>query len=401
MQRIINYIIPINLVMDLLLVVTKNVAFIKAALMTALLVHLMIKYLGKHRDYNWIFVFGFYALIIALISTDLFTSLINTIKIIIPMFCILIGYHFFNTKEKIKMVANSMKITLIIIIINLAICTVLGIGNENYIEEGEEGQFLMGQLSDHWNMFTYSILTVPIILHFQTKRGKIYTAFLAFFNAILVILSIKRIAIIGLLGGGFINLFFTLSTKKIITFLSVIIIVVAVTFPLYSSFLQARFDARSDRFEEGSLEKESRLLETFYVWEDATSFKPVSKSLFGLEAFNSAGNYGGGRFGDRQLHVDYNNIVNTIGLVGLVIYLIVFIQLWTSFKFYLNQIVIRDKFSQTMKATFYTFFIIQFMTSLAGQMYNITFRMILFIFLGSAIGYFKQLKNRQIEGNYN
>ena len=386
--------------MDLLLVVTKNVAFVKAALMTILLVHLMIQYSGKHRNYTWVFIFGFYTLIIALISTDLFASLINSIKIIIPMFTILIGYHFFNTKEKIKALANSMKITLLIIILNLIICTVLGIGNENYIEEGEEGQFMMGQLSDHWNMFTYSILTVPIILHFQTKKGKIYTALLAFINAMLVLLSIKRIAILGLLSGGLINLYFTLSTKKVITFLVVTILLFAVTFPLYSGFLQARFDARADRFEEGSLEKESRFLETSYVWKDALSFNPINKSLFGMEAFNSAGNYGDGKFEDRQLHVDYNNIVNTVGLVGLAIYLIVFVQLWRRFKFILKRTVAQDKFSQTMKATFYTFFIIQFMTSVAGQMYNITFRMILFIFLGAAMGYFNQLKKEQFESSY-
>ena len=102
MQRLINYIIPLNLVLDVLLIVTKEVAYLKAAIMTGLLAHLMIKYSGQHKAYSGVFLFGFYTMIIALISTDVIASLLNTLKIIIPIFTILIGYHFFNTKEKIK-----------------------------------------------------------------------------------------------------------------------------------------------------------------------------------------------------------------------------------------------------------------------------------------------------------
>ena len=119
-----------------------------------------------------------------------------------------------------------------------------------------------------------------------------------------------------------------------------------------------------------------------------------------MEAFNSAGTYAGGKFGDRQLHVDYNNIINTIGIVGLIIYLIMFIQIWRSFKKTLRGLIIKDKFSKTMKSIFYSFFIKQFITSVAGQMYNITFRMIVFIFLGAALGYFNQLKKEQFESSY-
>ena len=170
MHKIINYIIPINLVLDVLLIVTKNVAFLKAGLMTVLLAYLMINYLGKHKPYSWVFIFGFYALTISLISSDLVVSFLNTLKIIIPIFTILIGYHFFNSKEKIKELAKSMKYVLIIVLINLAISTVFGLGSSRYTEEGEEETFYMGQLSDHWNMFTYAILSVPVLMHYETKK---------------------------------------------------------------------------------------------------------------------------------------------------------------------------------------------------------------------------------------
>jgi hypothetical protein len=400
MHKIINYIIPINLVLDVLLIVTKNVAFLKAGLMTVLLAYLMINYLGKHKPYSWVFIFGFYALTISLISSDLVVSFLNTLKIIIPIFTILIGYHFFNSKEKIKELAKSMKYVLIIVLINLAISTVFGLGSSRYTEEGEEETFYMGQLSDHWNMFTYAILSVPVLMHYETKKGKLYVSILAFLNAILILLSIKRIALVGLIGGGLINAFMTLKTKVILKFTIIGVLIMGLSYPIYGGMLNERFEARADRFEEGSMEKESRYLETFYVWDDALSFKTINKSLFGMEAFNSAGTYAGGKFGDRQLHVDYNNIINTIGIVGLIIYLIMFIQIWRSFKKTLRGLIIKDKFSKTMKSIFYSFFIMQFITSVAGQMYNITFRMIVFIFLGAALGYFNQLKKEQFESSY-
>ncbi|MFT6282170.1 MAG: hypothetical protein ACJA0U_002305 [Salibacteraceae bacterium] len=399
MQKIINYIIPINLVLDVLLIVTKNVAFAKAALMTLLLTHLMIKYSGKHKAYGWVFVFGFYALTISLISSDLVASFLNTLKIVIPLFCILIGYHFFDTKEKIEPLAKSMKLVLLIVIINLIISTVFGLGSSRYTEEGEEETFYMGQLSDHWNMFVYAILSVPVLLHFETKKGKIYISILAFLNAILILLSIKRIALAGLVGGGLINAFMTLKTKVILKFTVIGVLIMVLSYPIYGSMLNERFEARADRFEEGSMAKEGRYLETSYVWSDALSFQSLDKSLFGMEAFNSAGTYAGGIFGDRQLHVDYNNILNTIGIVGLLLYFIMFIQIWRRFKSYLRGLVIQDKFSKTMKSIFYSFFIMQFVTSVAGQMYNITFRMIVFIFIGSAMGYFNQLKKQQFESS--
>ena len=399
MNKIINYIIPINLVLDVLLIVTKNVAYLKAALMTVLLAYLMINYLGKHKAYSWVFIFGFYALTISLISTDLVASFLNTLKIIIPIFTILIGFHFFNTKEKIKYLAKSMKYVLLIVIINLVLSTFFGLGSSRYTEEGEEETFYMGQLSDHWNMFTYAILSVPVLMHFETRKGKVYVATLAFLNAILILLSIKRIALAGLLGGGIINAYLTLKTKVILKFTLIGAIIMVLSYPIYGSMLNERFEARADRFEEGSMEKESRYLETFYVWGDAFNFKTLDKSLFGMEAFNSAGTYAGGIFGDRQLHVDYNNILNTIGIAGLLIYFIMFIQIWRSFKKSLKGLVIEDKFSKTMKSIFYSFFIMQFITSVAGQMYNITFRMIVFIFLGAAMGYFSQLKKQQFESN--
>lgn len=402
MQRLINNIIAINVLIDVMLIFNKSLGIVKAAFMLILMVHLLMKHRGQHYHYNSVFIFSGYVLIIALISTDVESSFINSLKILIPIVAILIGFHYFNTKEKIKPLAKSMNIAMLILVINFLVCNTFGIGEASrYEKEGEEAVFLMGQLTDNWNMFTYSLLTVPVILAAQPKRKKYYTYFLAIFNAMLIILSIKRIAILGLLFGSIINASYRISVKRMISIGVGIAVVAVLSYPLYSKALNQRFEARADRFEEGSMQKESRYLETFYVWNDVESFDSYTRSFFGMEAFNSAGNYADGRFGDRQLHIDYNNIVNTVGLFGLLLYLLIFVQIWRRFKKYTQHLGALDDFSTTMKSTFISMFFVQFLTSIAGQMYNISFRLILFIFLGSALGYFYQLqKTHQDESTH-
>lgn len=163
-------------------------------------------------------------------------------------------------------------------------------------------------------------------------------------------------------------------------------IVVFSTLPLYSDLLSSRLGARSDRFEEGSLQKEGRFLESFIVWEEVFSFKKPSKSIFGLEAFNSVGNYGGGSFGVRNLHVDYNLIVNTIGLLGFMLYFKVFLEIYSNYRKVKKNITVTSDLIKMQKTYIMILLFVPFFTSLGGQMYAITFRMIIFIYLGANLG---------------
>ncbi len=124
-------------------------------------------------------------------------------------------------------------------------------------------------------------------------------------------------------------------------------------------------------------------MESQYVWEEVFSFDNTPKSLFGLEGFYSVGNYADGRFGERQLHVDYNLIVNTIGLVGLLLYLAIFIQLAKRMR------RLKRDHSSTgliLHSTFWMLLLNQFITSFAGQMYHISYRLIVFVFMGAILG---------------
>jgi hypothetical protein len=147
-------------------------------------------------------------------------------------------------------------------------------------------------------------------------------------------------------------------------------------------------EARSDRFESGAIEREGRFLESEYVWDGALSFDVPLKSLFGLEGFNSVGNYADGRFGDRQLHVDYNLIVNTIGLVGLMLYFAMFFQFGRRMIQLQSRTALSPQVSLFLRSVFWMLLLNQFITSFAGQMYHVSYRLMVFVVMGSILGTF-------------
>jgi hypothetical protein len=159
-------------------------------------------------------------------------------------------------------------------------------------------------------------------------------------------------------------------------------------YPFFGELIEQRLQARSDRFETGALEREGRFLESQYVWESATSFDDPAKSLFGLEGFNSVGNYADGRFGDRQLHVDYNLIVNTIGLVGLFLYLFMFVQIGLRMHRIRKYVVMQADMRTLLLSMFWMLLLNQFITSFAGQMYHVSYRLMVFVVMGSILGTF-------------
>ena len=150
--------------------------------------------------------------------------------------------------------------------------------------------------------------------------------------------------------------------------------------------LETRIESRQDKFSGSQIDvmkEENRFLETIAVWTEVIQFKKPTTAIFGGEAFNSIGNYGGGVFKNRQLHVDYNLIVNTIGVVGLFLYLNIFfsIYLYTKNK----KLFLNKKNFYTIYMVFIALFYLQFITSLVVQMYQVNFRSIIFIYLGALI----------------
>lgn len=388
---LLNNILPLNVIFDILLpyLPYKEVLSILRGLILILLVITSILNNPNHLIYyKWIIVFAVYVLLNVVLSTNMLVSFSISLKIIISILFFVVGFNYFNETKKMFQLLKSLSIVYFVLILNIVISTFFKIGTDPY---SDSTKFLAGNLSDNWNIFTYSLLLFPM-LNFFSKRynyklKKYVLQFLALITMILLVLSIKRIAILGLIVGLFIFAFFNFKFSKIFRIITISSISLILLFPLYGDLLTSRLYARQDRFEDGALTEESRFQESIFVWEETLSFRKPIKSIFGLEGFNSVGNYAQGSFGERNLHIDYNLIVNTIGLIGLLIYFKMHIAIYKVFKnFRVAKPLLEPTYFKLLRGTFYALLLTSLITSLGGQMYAITFRLIIFIFLGAILG---------------
>lgn len=388
-SRLAYYLLPFNVLIDSLLLFSDQLfwlPFFRAFFLISLLIHVFAVYKSHIRHYSAIIIFLFYCFAQLIFVTDFEKSIGITLKICIPISSFIIGYWLFSNLEQLRRLSKSLIFVYLILILNFILSQFFQLGEALY---SEESNFRVGNFDDSWNVFTYSVLMAPFAMHFLTKRKlKIYLYIGSIINGILVFISIKRIAIIGLLSGNLIRILFVRKSLRLFYSILIVSIVSLTAFQFFKDTIIKRMEARSNRFEEGAFEREGRYLETQYVWDEVFSFEDPAKSVFGLEGFNSVGNYANGLFGERQLHVDYNLIVNTNGLLGLFLYFNIFIQMAVKFYVYRKRITIDYRTESLLMSTFWMLLINQFISSFAGQMYHISYRMIVFVFLGSILGFY-------------
>ena len=399
-NKIIYLLLPTTLLFDILTntVFEKNssLSYIKASLYFSIIIYALIYGLFKKKYGGRIIIFfSLYVVLQIPFSSDPGESIRMSLKILMSILMFPVGLYFINNIKKLKVLNKSLIFMMIIYILNYAISQSYGIGTSVYTGEKE---FLVGNLSDSWNIITYMILVTPAVILTENKK----TVFvLSTILIILLILSLKRSAILGLVVGFFI---YVLRTRKVVKFsrtiviLSILLISLA---PFYESILLTRIEARGEKLSQPAqkiIENETRYLESLEVWNEVYLFQNPIKVLFGLQAFNSIGNYANGRFDDRQIHIDYNLIVNTIGVIGLLIYLKIFHFIHKRFV-RIKRIVKKDFILTELDGVFYMLLISQFITSFGGQMYVFTFRAIIFLYLGSIIGIFSDplMRNKKIK----
>lgn len=384
-----KYYLPLNLLFD---VFTSTIwesdigsASIRGAILTVIILIAWLK-----DPQNKIYVpFIFYTVYIILMipfASDFMESVRLSSKVLLILWTFPVFYVYSHLYTN-KIIIRNIFLLSIILIINYAISTIYGIGTSAYTDSAE---FLVGSLSDSWLTYTFILFLYIIILKTKDIKPSVKIIYLLLFALLVVqlLLGLKRTAIIVFFCGIVIILYLEkLNFKSIITYILGFIFVLLLL-NQYSDVLDDRLYARGDRVQ-GSykdiIETEYRYLESIYVWEETLSFKNIPKSLFGLEAFNSRGNYGSGNlFGDRFLHVDYNIIVNTTGLVGLFFYFYIFYYIFQRYRE-------RKSFlDYKYRELFLVIFLTQFLASIGGQMLAVTYGSIKFIFMAIALNKFKE-----------
>lgn len=387
--KFIYYIIPFNIFYDFIGIYNpgrnSNMSLFRGFVILAILIIPYAKKLKINKLSVAVFLFAVYVTSLFPFVSDLSYSINVSGKVFISLFMLPIGFYLIDSEPKFNHLIRLQTIILLFICVGFLANEIFNLGGYSY-SEAVEMQF--GSMRDNWNVLTYSLLISPLILlnGFYKIPRKERLLFVILFIVVLIFIAIsfKRVAIAGVIVGASIFVFNYRKYQKIIFGIIGLFIVLAILSPFYVNIISKQAEARAKRFTFEGLREEARYRESFFVWGDVFGFESYSKSFFGKEAFASKGNYAEGRFGKRMLHVDYNLILSTCGIFGLVLYLNIYLSIYKLFK---KLIPFAPKeYGRLLKSVFFSLLLTSLFTSLAGQMYQPTFRIIIFLYIGAILG---------------
>ncbi len=308
----------------------------------------------------------------------------ETIKFILIIYSFYAFYTYFSRNNfnliKFKEMAFSL---LIITLVNIIISNIFKLGWAGYSEE--VGFYTGGIVSNMWYIPSLTItISMALIL---IKKQKLLFIVLTFLVVGIIIIAFRRSAyvILGISGIGII-LFYRIGVQSI-RFIIIIGIAVIFVLPEFNSLFDKQFDARTKTFDKG-LNEESRLKESINLWEERFEQKSLKLLFFGEKPFNSVENYGNGEFGDRPLHVDINIIFFSSGLVGIILYALFYLKVFSKFLFFKKRV--RRRISNRNLVHLNYLFVSSFFSiiamSFSGGLNAITFRIFGFFLLGMTLG---------------
>jgi hypothetical protein len=334
----------------------------------------------------WITIFLIYTFILALDSSNSVRTFQNYSWVFISLFMFPIAYRQVKTLADLKQINISIILLIIIYVINGLITSTLGIGKNPY-----GGTFVMGAFT-FTVLYSGSIALVLLPLIIPDIKSNWVKVIILIFSILLfglLFLSLRRTAIVIPVLGYFIYFFYSNYKKQIsIGFIAAIVLMV-VAFPLYESIFMSQMAARGNVFGETyDIEEEGRFLEGGFVVDERLGNNIAWRdALIGKEVFNEYGRYNQGYFGERQMHVDFFKIIYTLGIIGLLLYLMIFVDIWRKYKRFRVHIP-NGIYYNEMRGIFVTLFLLSFFISTQGGMLNVSFRSMIFIYLGAILGVF-------------
>ncbi|MCL6259683.1 hypothetical protein M3O96_11315 [Aquiflexum sp. TKW24L] len=343
---------------------------------------LLIKKL-KFEKNIYVVIFSFYVLLQLFIAVDLDYSLKISIQIITCLLMFFVGYALIKNEFDFYYYLKQFFWIYVVIIVNTIGSNIFKIGLDDYTQSTD---YVVGGLNDLWNIYTYSLIILPLLILYKIqKKWLLYIC--GFLVLIFLMVSLKRIAILGVIFSSVIFVYFLGIRARMIKKLFYLMLILLLTSPLYSKLLINRIEIRAEqgRFQKDFYQDEGRYLEVTYLLDKFKGFENPLEVFFGLRAFDSRGVVGDDL---RQFHVDYTLVAFTLGFFGLILYLLIHIKILIQLRDIFKNLVRNHYLFLKYKTHIISGFVLLFssmLTSIGGQMYHVSFRVLIFMTLGGII----------------
>lgn len=405
-ERFIIYYIPVNFIYDIIIAnigVESYFPLIRGTLFFSLILYFIIK-MGLPKATNkllLIVVLLFIVLIISGIGSEnqvkSFSEILKTFNILFMFF---VGFSFYRRGADILILFKKSSLLLWIMILNVFISNILGLGFSGY----NSTNFYTGIYANGWYAPTIITAIFIIMLFVPTKKTELVAHFrrkktnyiLVFTSFVLILIGGRRTAVIIFLITILMFVYYSSSKSKSVLSIFFLSLLMLIASPLYINILESQYENRLELNEEG-LREENRFQETELLWSEMLSFNNPIKSLLGENAFVTAGNYGEGALGMRFLHVDLNIVLYSIGFIGLLIYVLFYLNIFLLARRLFKYFNSNNSFLIVInRMVFFSLFFASVALSFSGGFAAITYRSTSFLILGSILGQLYYLKAKNV-----
>lgn len=330
-----------------------------------------------------------YFMILLFFSSDQFISFNYYVKFVLGMAMFTLSYSAFKTKEDIMKLFHASIIILTFGVGFFIITNMLGYGDSMY-----PGQFIYKGQSHNLIWTMYSVATLVIFQMFFSNIRNIYKMYVMVLIALVIItllLIFKRTPLIIIFVG--IILYFGLYKYKykVRFFIGLMIIfIIGISFyPIWFDSLKQNIYTRYDRLQGlKSFEREGRYLENIAV------IQYVSKNplyiIFGSgEPFNSRHRYDAYSLllkYDRQIHNNYANLLWSGGVIGLTLYIIIFLLIIKKYLYFKKR-SLKYSFEYLLALSGLVLSIIYLVTGFSGGLTLIVYQSYILTCIGAFLGY--------------
>lgn len=340
----------------------------------------------------------FLTVLTVLTSTNLPYSFKMLIKYAEELLFLPVSFCLFYRKEYIDKMWGIMKVMILLFIVNYLIANLFHLGGSLYVEmEGGD----TGNIEDEGHYICACFCAVMPLAMMKGSKNRMMWGIAVAFALALVLSTLKRTSMVCVIVPFLIYAWYQFwfkikydgirhsatSVKQLIVY----VLLAVAFFSFIQSFqeiIEKRFEARSERFG-NNFEKEGRVMELGYIYDDIVVKGDLQTFLFGKETFNTVRTYANGKFGKRMIHENYGIILNGTGVVGLFIHLGINIYLIILFFRYSRRVDLAgNDIARRFYVTFAGLWWIFFIASFSGTIWNPLYSSMHYALTGMILRYF-------------
>ena len=344
----------------------------------------------------YILFFLLYLLILIPFSDNPISSLYSYNRVVISTLMFSVGYYYIRTLDDLRNLNTIFVVTTAIICIYLVYTNLFNIGISSYLD----GTFYTGVVNVNITKTLAAILiTFPSIYLFKKTNDKLTIAIFVL-SLIFILLGLKRAALLSVVSGTIIYVLLSYQKTRILKAATILASLLILLSPIYLDTLLDRYEKRERAVQATVNPKQSAEMRVDRIGEfihivDIMRSEDVYTKLFGKNLFNIVGVIEGFGGRGRPLHVDYSVYLYSSGMVGLFLFLSLYLVIHYEKQKYYKYIKMIP-WTRELNAVFYAIIGLAMVMSIAGSWAAIELRTIILMYLGAITGVFYTEYEKQI-----